>query len=154
MHPDERTLAAAIKRTLGVAHGAKSRADTANGWSYHVGGLDGRLRALLETPEAEPERLLIQLHEEGEATLEEVLTRADADGGDGQAPLTAPLGCSTVLVLGDQLGYTVEEEALLARLGGCRASCSVQGLLTSHCIVLAHHALDQAEARRAIRGAR
>ena len=45
-------------------------------------------------------------------------------------------------MLGDQLGYTPEEDALLSRLGGSRARCSEQGLLTSHCIVLAHHALD------------
>ena len=42
---------------------------------------------------------------------------------------------------------TPEEDALIAELGGRRVTCSPRGLLTSHCIVLCHHALDAAEAR-------
>ena len=37
---------------------------------------------------------------------------------------------------------TAEENALIAELGGRRVTCSPRGLLTSHCIVLCHHALD------------
>ena len=141
MHPDERTLAAAMKRTLAVEHGATRRADTNNGWSYHPGGLEARLRELLQAraPEGRLPRPLVQLHEEGEATLESLMRAAC----EGALPETLP---GAVLVFGDQLGYTADEEALLASLGGRRASCSSRGLLTSHCIVLAHHALDEAEA--------
>jgi len=135
MHPDERTIAAAIKRTLAVEHGAKSRADTNNGWTAHAGSLEDRLNELLQVPPGMPPRPLIQLHEKGEITLEAALPRA----GDGVAKHGA------VLVFGDQLGYTAEEEALIASRGGCRARCSSKGLLTSHCIILAHHAMDQDE---------
>ncbi|EOD04498.1 hypothetical protein EMIHUDRAFT_220952 [Emiliania huxleyi CCMP1516] len=130
MHPDERTLAAAMKRTLAVEHGATSRADTANGWSYHAGGLEHRLRELRQQrPVSRGPRPILQLHEDGEATLQ------------------ALLAAGAVLVLGDQLGFTSGEEALLASAGARRATVSPRGLLTSHCIVLAHHALDEAEAR-------
>jgi len=140
MHPDERTLAAAMKRTLAVEHGATSRADTANGWSYHAGGLEQRLRELRQQrPVSRGPRPILQLHEDGEATLQALL----AAGGGGQ-PAASP---GAVLVLGDQLGFTSGEEALLASAGARRATVSPRGLLTSHCIVLAHHALDEAEAR-------
>ena len=47
---------------------------------------------------------------------------------------------------------TAEEDALIAELGGRRVTCSPRGLLTSHCIVLCHHALDTVgEARAAAR---
>jgi len=142
MHPDERTLAAALKRTLAVEHGAMRRTDTDNGWTFHQGGLDVRLRELLPPGRMRP---LIQLHEEGETTLQEAVQLA-SDGAAGKdASDSDPVG--VVLVIGDQLGYTAEEEALLAHQGGRRARCSPKGLLTSHCIVLAHHALDQEEAR-------
>jgi len=139
MHPDERTLAAAIKRTLATEHGAKPRDDTANGWSHHRGDLEARLRSLLRPTDARPAPRLIQLHEAAEATLEEELLRPPVDALDA------------VVVLGDQLGTTAEEDALIARCGGRRARCSTQGLLTSHCVVLANHAFDEEEARRAQR---
>lgn len=44
---------------------------------------------------------------------------------------------------------TAEEDVTIARLGGKQASCSPRGLLTSHCIVLCHYALDAAEAHTA-----
>jgi hypothetical protein len=134
-----------MKRTLAVEHGATSRADTANGWSHHSGGLDVRLRELLRpapagrdlAPRHAP-RPLLQLHEEGEATLDELIGAACASARPEALP-------GAVLVFGDQLGYTAEEEELVAHAGGRRALCSPRGLLTSHCIVLAHHALDKAE---------
>tara|TARA_B110001452_G_scaffold214896_1_gene185920 strand:- start:1290 stop:2246 length:957 start_codon:yes stop_codon:yes gene_type:complete len=173
MHPDERTLAAAMRRTLAVAHGAKPRADTNNGWSLHRGGLEARLSELLQqgapdggADSAVARRPLFQLHEQADATLDQLL-RADAEeahaGGDGEAGGGDGDGGGggdgdgggsgggdapgVVLVMGDQLGYGDEDEAAIARLGGRRAACSPRGLLTSHCIVLCHHALDEAEAR-------
>ena len=100
MHPDERTLAAAMKRTLAVEHGATSRADTANGWSYHAGGLEQRLRELRQQrPVSRGPRPILQLHEDGEATLQALL----AAGGGGQ-PAASP---GAVFVLGDQpFGFT------------------------------------------------
>ena len=50
----------------------------------------------------------------------------------------------TVLVLGDHLGFTEEEESVVDELGGAKASVSPLPLLASHCIVLAHAALDSA----------
>ena len=107
MHPDERTLAAAMKRTLAVAHGAKPRADVDNGWSAHRGGLAALLGGLLDQTAPRP---LIQLHEQGADELEEVL-RAErrpaqaAEAGRGDAHedgASSPPGA--VLVFGDQLG--------------------------------------------------
>ena len=169
MHPDERTLAAAMRRTLAVANGAKPRADTNNGWSLHSGGLEARLSELVQhdasdagTSAAVSRRPLFQLHEQADATLDQLL-RADAEERRESAEGKAEEGGSggdddddddddedspgVVLVLGDQLGYAAEDEAAIARLGGRRAACSPRGLLTSHCIVLCHHALDEAEAR-------
>ena len=138
MHPDERTLAAAMKRTLAVAHGAKPRADVDNGWSTRRGSLPELLGGLLQPEEASTQRRrpLVQLHEQGTAPLAELLLHAGSAPDEG-----------AVLVFGDQLGYTAEEDAAIAALGAQRATCSPRGLLTSHCIVLCHHALDAAEAR-------
>ena len=106
MHPDERTLAAAMKRTLAVAHGAKPRADVDNGWSAHRGGLAALLGGLLDQTAPRP---LIQLHEQGTDELEEVLraerrpARAEAGRGDAHEDgASSPPGA--VLVFGDQLG--------------------------------------------------
>ena len=53
----------------------------------------------------------------------------------------------TVFVLGDHLGFTDAEEQCMAELGGLRVSVSPLPLLASHCIVLAHAALDAAMVR-------
>mmetsp|Transcript_26420 Transcript_26420/g.87607 ORF Transcript_26420/g.87607 Transcript_26420/m.87607 type:complete len:182 (-) Transcript_26420:492-1037(-) len=50
---------------------------------------------------------------------------------------------ATTLVVGDQLGYALEDEALLmARADVRRVALGPTSLLTSQCIILAHHHLD------------
>ena len=73
---------------------------------------------------------LLVLHEEG-PPLHSVL--------QGTAPEEG-----AVLVLGGSAGFSADDEATLERLGGKRASVGKLPLLASHCIVLAHAALDQA----------
>lgn len=165
MHPDERSLAAAMKRTLSVAHGgATPRDDVNNGWSTRRGSLG----ALLAELQQQAPRPLLQLHEQGSMSLEEAVAEEEEEeeaelrprrSGEAEAAGDAREGGSScpgaILVFGDQLGYTAEEDALIAHLGGRRVTCSPRGLLTSHCIVLCHHSLDTAdEARAAARVAR
>ena len=70
MHPDERSLAAAMKRTLSVAHGgATPRDDVANGWSTRRGSLG----ALLAELQQQAPRPLLQLHEQGSVSLEDAV---------------------------------------------------------------------------------
>mmetsp|Transcript_23783 Transcript_23783/g.65822 ORF Transcript_23783/g.65822 Transcript_23783/m.65822 type:complete len:269 (-) Transcript_23783:287-1093(-) len=134
LHPDERTIAAALKRTLAVAHGATGRADSDDGWSFHSGGLAARLDALMSDRGCEPKRL-IQLHEAGEIPLRAALHP------DANHPVEYD---DVVLVFGDQLGFTVKESKQIAQRGGVQAHIGPASLLTSHCIVLAHHACDTA----------
>lgn len=102
------------------------------------------------TPVHEPLPLL-QLHEEGEplpAVLERCLQPRERlqprqQAHEHEPPQEHPLhGC--VLVAGDHLGYTPDDEAALQRLGAVRCSLGHVPLLTSHCIVLSHHWLDAA----------
>lgn len=110
------------------------RAGTATpGWSVHDGDdLEARLAALAPADNAAcaPPRT-VMLHEGG-APLAEVLQPAE---GARQA-------AGVVLVLGDHLGYTVDEAATLQRLGAQRATLGAVPLLTSQCIVLCHWHLD------------
>jgi len=144
LHPDERTMAAAAQRTLAVAHGAVPRANSDDGWSFHAGGLVKRLSELVgdgDAPLSGKRRPLIQMHEKGEASLAATL-RGFYDLGDAKGGLRTDLDRGAILVLGDQLGFTPEEDAEVARRGGVRATAGPRPLLTSHCIVLAHHACD------------
>jgi tRNA (pseudouridine54-N1)-methyltransferase len=139
LHPDERTVAAAMKRTLAVAHGAASRADPDDGWSFHAGGLAERLYDLRnDVGSRTPPRPLIQLHPEGASGLTETL-RGHSHAAQGSM-------VDAVLVFGDQLGFSAEDDAEIERCGGVRATVGPLPLLTSHCIVLAHHACDTATA--------
>ena len=123
LSPDERSLAAAMKRAIGGSPDS--------GWSVHRDEtLEERLRSLTGSKQ------LVVLHELGEP-LEAVL-QSNGGGGDG-----------TVLVVGDHVGYSREEELLLEELGGKQARVSKVPLLASHCIVLAHAALDGLSETRA-----
>ena len=113
MHPDERSLAAAMKRTLSVAHGgATPRDDVANGWSTRRGGLG----ALLAELQQQAPRPLMQLHEQGSLSLEGSLAEEEEEAaelwprrsGEAEAAGDAREGGSScpgvILVFGDQLG--------------------------------------------------
>ena len=76
MHPDERSLAAAMKRTLSVAHGgAMPRDDVANGWSTRRGSLG----ALLAELQQQAPRPLLQLHEQGSVSLEDAVAEEEEE---------------------------------------------------------------------------
>jgi tRNA (pseudouridine54-N1)-methyltransferase len=148
LHPDERTIAASMRRALraeGVVHG----------WSVHrEERLADRLRALGAScagagggggggggggAEVAHSQLLV-LHELGCPLTPAMLAR-----GDGRivASPAGPSGAaSRILVLGDHKGFTTDDEACFESLGGVRICVSPLPLLASHCIVLAHGALD------------
>ena len=76
---------------------------------------------------------LLIAHEQGERAWE-LVERFDAEERQQRG---------TVLVLGDHLGFTHEEEQILLSHGGERCRLGPLPLLTSHCIVLAQNALDE-----------
>lgn len=131
LRPDERTIATALRRALrGEGEGS--------GWS--VRSLDGAARVLRELVEPSAggvRRPLIALHEEG------------AQLGDALSALPQSAGEGWVVACGDHLGFTEAEEVTLDALGATRASLGAVPLLASHCIVIAHHFLDD----RWLRGA-
>lgn len=101
MHPDERSLAAAMKRTLSVAHGgATPRDDVANGWSTHRGSLS----ALLAGLQQQAPRPLLQLHEQGSMSLEQVLAEEAIPKEEGDTREGGSSCPGAILVFGDQLG--------------------------------------------------
>ena len=120
LRPDERTIALALRRALrGEGDGS--------GWS--VQRFDGVESALLHAVVLANDgaRLpLLALHLGG-APLAEALPVA-SDG--------------VVLAMGDHLGFTEREEAALDALGATRSALGAVPLLSSHCIVIAHHVLD------------
>jgi tRNA (pseudouridine54-N1)-methyltransferase len=120
LRPDEVCLASALRTALrGGGDGV--------GVSVHD---DASLEARLAALQAEDDRALLVLHEEG-PPLHSVLQGAAPEEG-------------AVLVLGGSAGFSADDEATLERLGGLTASVGRLPLLASHCIVLAHAALDQA----------
>ena len=157
-----------------AAEAASLPAASHDGWSVVDGDtLEGLLRRLRgeralegcgETAASVPALRplpLLQLHEEGEplpAVLERLLQpqqrppdeqmqaqphqQAEDQAREHVPPHEQPQGC--VLVAGDHLGYTPDDEAALQRLGAVRCSLGHVPLLTSHCIVLSHHWLDAA----------
>ena len=135
LHPDERTIAAAMRRALRAAAvsagsaGAPIHAPNAMpaGWSAHLDDhLEARLRAILG---AKGRGFLVS-HELGAPLTPKLAAQVCTD---------AP---TSLIVLGDHLGFRREEEDCFQRLGGVRASVSPVPLLASHCIVLAHAVLD------------
>ena len=168
LHPDERSMASAIKRALqgharqaagggeavptkvprprrpSARRAAEARSLPA-GWTVTPGdSLRARLNAVGVGQAEEGEnkarsvRFLV-MHEHGEPLSAKLLGEAAPDVEDSEGQSVEP---STVLVLGDHLGFTQEEEQCLEEMGGVRASVSPLPLLASHCIVLAHAVLD------------
>ena len=77
---------------------------------------------------------LLQLHESG-APLQSAL-----QGAAGAACISR----GSVLLFGDHVGYTPDEEAAVLAVGGVRCALGQVPLLTSQCIVIAHYLLDAA----------
>ena len=83
-------------------------------------------------------------------------TLVSADFAAGAPPEVGELleevgGERTVLVVGDHVGFTQEEQDAMQHLGAIKASLGPVPLLASHCIVLAHAVLDAANVARAAR---
>lgn len=185
LHPDERSMASAIKRALQghvrqAANGgemetakvprpkrpsARRAAEMRSlpaGWrvtredslrkrleAVGVGRLAAKDESMGKGDETEAVlrkakgsvRFLV-MHERGEPLSPELLGEI-APASNSSSVGEAFLEPSTVLVLGDHLGFTQEEEQCLEFMGGVRANVSPLPLLASHCIVLAHAVLDR-----------
>ena len=183
LHPDERTLAAAIRQTL--LSGQSEQAPPPIGWALYgtigshedampprsgrepaaqdetvvsrlaaiVGGAEGNGAAGCGSGAAGAdgsERVhLVVLDEQGapfaklvaaeQESCREWQTQPppDAEQSVGSAGRTR-----TVVVVGDHVGFADEEQDAIRTLGAVPASLGPVPLLASHCIVLAHAALD------------
>ena len=155
LSPDERSIGAALRRSLYASANGEAPSDP--GWHvYRNDPLKARLQSLVAPPDAERAALVV-LHELGDALDPSLIAQArstptveDSEAGSAAGAASvegAAAADSTVVVLGDHLGFSNEEEALLMdELRGVRASVSPVPLLASHCIVLAHAVLDRSAA--------
>ena len=142
LRPDERCVASALSRTLAGKPPA--------GWSVHD-GVD--LREVLSMltgdghqtdackPSASsgmpaPRTRLLVMHEQGRAVSGALGHSIDLSTSLGSSSPSSP----HVIVLGDHLGFTVEEEAILD--AHYRVSLSPLPMLTSQCITISHWMLD------------
>jgi tRNA pseudouridine-54 N-methylase len=75
---------------------------------------------------------------------------ADSDRSEGVSGLRTGR-FRTVLVVGDHVGFTQEEQDAMQHLGAIKARLGPVQLLASHCIVLAHAVLDAANVAWAAR---
>ena len=87
---------------------------------------------------------------EGEPKQPKQQPAADCERGEGVCGLRTG-HFRTVLVVGDHVGFTQEEQDAMQHLGAIKASLGPVPLLASHCIVLAHAVLDAANVARAAR---
>mmetsp|Transcript_36917 Transcript_36917/g.61178 ORF Transcript_36917/g.61178 Transcript_36917/m.61178 type:complete len:419 (-) Transcript_36917:295-1551(-) len=168
LHPSERNIASAIRRTLRASHPASSSggansargaapAATPTGWrAFHGDALKQRLASL-----SSKGMRLVALDERATTTLPQLL-KAQPEAGPEESEqvqhdawhatrseatsLTKVWDrCTgTVLVVGDHEGFTVEEEEVLHALGAARVKVGPVVLLASHSIVIAHATLDEA----------
>jgi tRNA (pseudouridine54-N1)-methyltransferase len=106
-----------------------SRESSPAGFTYLAGDtLAGRLEEL--SAESSGSDGVIWMLDEGGAPL---WTESDRGTEDD----------ATTLVIGDQLGYAAQDEQLLAARGDVRrVALGPHSLLTSQCIIIAHHHLD------------
>lgn len=115
LNPDERSTATLFEKALGAS-------TTGPVWQPSTPGVDVAVLGLEDLLGDGP---VVQLHEAGEDV-------ADAD-----------LPAGATFVLGDHLGFTDEEEALLARRGARRVSLGPVSLQADQCIVVLHNWLDR-----------
>eukprot|EP00966_Prymnesium_polylepis_P241794 5591511-Prymnesium_polylepis.2 len=153
LSPDERSIAAAIKRALHASAHPELGETITPGWAvFREDSLESRMRTLLFNDAT----TLAVLHELG-APLSEVLRDCgllreedrpavgrDGGGGSSMDEATGATRAATVLVVGDSQGFTKEEETLLFdALKGRPARVGRVPLLGSHSIVLAHAVMDE-----------
>jgi tRNA (pseudouridine54-N1)-methyltransferase len=121
MNPDERNIAGLIRKALAVE-------DIDPGWSKSSPGIDVTskdLKAVIDEVAPNPGPSTVYLREDGE-------------------PLeNAKLGNDVVFLLGDHMGPTPEQEALLK--GWHTVSLGKKSYHTDHCIAVVNHELDKTE---------
>jgi tRNA (pseudouridine54-N1)-methyltransferase len=123
LNPDERTTAALLKKALAVV--AEQQ------WSSSTSGIFARTGGLAD--------ILIDLKVE-EAKL--VYLRED---GKDIRKYNDGLSNDVVFILGDHLGMTPEEEALIQQANAETVSIGPASLHADHCIVLINNELDRIE---------
>ena len=119
LNPDERSTASLLEKALGAP-------TTGPVWQPSTPGIDV---AILGLGDALGDGPLEVLHEEGEDVA------------------TAPVPSGATFVLGDHLGFTPEEEALLEARGASRVSLGPVSLQADQCLVALHNHLDRRRAR-------
>lgn len=120
LNPDERTSALLLEKALGAP-------TTGPVWAGATPGISVARLGLAELLE-DVGAPVVLLHEEGE----DVARAALPDGA--------------LFVLGDHLGFTPEEEALLASRAVARVSLGPVSLQADQCVVVLHNHLDRAGA--------
>lgn len=115
LNPDERTTATLFEKALGAA-------TTGPVWQPSTPGVDV---ARLGLEDVLGEGPLVMLHESGVDIAE----------------ASVPQG--STFVLGDHLGFTPEEDALLAARGALRVSLGPVSLQADQCLVVLHNHLDR-----------
>lgn len=118
LNPDERTTAALLKKALALEAGPDWTRSTP-GISVRTGDLSSLLKTLLADGAG-----LYYLREDG---------RDIRDGLSGEG----------VYVLGDHLGMTPDEEAMLEGMGARVLSVGPASLHADHCIILINNELDR-----------
>lgn len=117
LNPDERTTATLLEKALGAP-------TTGPVWQPATPGVQVAVRTLAELLDEWRDPLFV-LHEDGED-----VARAD-------------LPARATFVLGDHLGFTAEEEALLAARGAARVSLGPVSLQADQCVTALHNHLDR-----------
>lgn len=117
LNPDERSTATLFEKALGAA-------TTGPVWQPSTPGVDVARLGLQDLLGAGP---LVVLHEEG-VDISKATLPGDA-----------------TFVLGDHLGFTPEEEALLDARGAMRVSLGPVSLQADQCLVVLHNHLDRRE---------
>lgn len=118
VNPDERTTALLFEKALGTPTTGPVWQPSTPGVSVAVMPLDELLGELGDRP-------LVLLSE------------------DGADVATADIPADATFVLGDHLGFTPEEEALLAPRAAARVSLGPVSLQADQCIVVLHNHLDR-----------
>lgn len=118
VNPDERTTALLFEKALGAPTTGPVWQPSTPGVSVAVMPLDELLGELGDRP-------LVLLSE------------------DGADVATADIPADATFVLGDHLGFTPEEEALLAPRAAARVSLGPVSLQADQCIVVLHNHLDR-----------
>ena len=133
LQPNERSVAMLLQRALA------SPSDPGPGFVVHTGAGAESVLAHLAAGGARA----IVLQEDGDSSVSEWLQHEYASSVDpAEASAPRPERTGVVTVVGDNEGFAASELELFGRLGLPRVTVGPLPLFASHCIVLAHNALD------------